>query len=56
MPANFADTTAPSRHESTTTAIGSGKIRAPSEIWLTAPVSATSVIIMVLVPTATFRL
>lgn len=53
--ANFAETAAPNRHEATTIAMGSGKSCAPSEMWLTAPVSATSVIIIVivLVPTAT---
>lgn len=33
--------------------MGSGKSCAPSETWLTAPASATSVMIIVLVPTAT---
>lgn len=51
--ANFAETTAPNRHEATTIAMGSGKSCVPSEMWLTAPVSATSVIIIGLVPTAT---
>ena len=51
--ANFADTTAPNRHEATMIAMGSGKSCAPSEMWLTATVSATSDMIIVLVPTAT---
>lgn len=32
--ANFADTTAPNRHEATTIAMGSGKSCAPSETWI----------------------
>ena len=54
--ANFADTTAANRQDKITMVIGSGDIFAPIEKWLTAPVKATTDIISVLVPTATFKL
>ena len=54
--AKRAETAAANRQDATTISIGKGYIFAPMEMWLTVPVRATSVMIMVLVPTAIFRL